>query len=264
MLWILPGACKSFRLILTVSIMKKQTNASAASKQKKAEHGTSLSTAFREIRELIVHGRLSPGAWILEAELAERLNMSRTPVRGAIQWLQREGYIIEHRNVSKSRMIVAPLTREDANELYLIIGRLEGIAGRGVAQLEASERKLITTQLRKLNKQLSNIASGRGGQPGDIFDHDRDFHRIVIKHGAGARLTALHKAVEPQAERYWRLYASSIIKDLHLSVQEHEQIIKAIEEGDSDAVEAGLQRNWQRGAERLGHVIDIFGERGSW
>src|SRR5579884_4357917 len=114
---------------------KKKASSSKHSRSK-PEHGTSLITAFREIRELIVHGRLSPGTWILEADLAERLNMSRTPVRGAIQWLQREGYVIEHRNVSKSRMVVAPLTKEDANELYMIIGSLEAIAGRGVANLQ--------------------------------------------------------------------------------------------------------------------------------
>ena len=74
----------------------------------------------------------------MEADLAERLNMSRTPVRGAIHWLHREGYVLEHRNFSKSRMIVAPLTKEDANELYLIIGNLEGIAGRGVAGCKAN------------------------------------------------------------------------------------------------------------------------------
>src|ERR1700760_79325 len=128
---------------------KKPT--SSKSSRSKPEHGTSLITAFREIRELIVHGRLSPGTWILEADLAERLNMSRTPVRGAIHWLQREGYVLEHRNVSKSRMIVAPLTKEDANELYMIIGGLEGIAGRGVAQLSDAQRTEICVQLRKLN-----------------------------------------------------------------------------------------------------------------
>src|ERR1039457_6414121 len=121
--------------------MKRKLTLSAASPRAKAEHGTSLLTAFREIRELIVHGRLSPGTWILEAELAERLNMSRTPIRGAIHWLQREGYILEHRNAKKSRMIVAPLTKEDASELYIIIGRLEGIAGRGVAGLAAAGRE---------------------------------------------------------------------------------------------------------------------------
>ncbi len=57
------------------------------------EHGTTLNAAFQHVRELIVRGRLSPGAWIVEAELTEKLGMSRTPVRGALQWLQREGYV---------------------------------------------------------------------------------------------------------------------------------------------------------------------------
>ena len=245
--------------------MKKTRSGTAvAAPRVKAEHGTSLLTAFREIRELIVHGRLSPGTWILEAELAERLNMSRTPVRGAIHWLQREGYILEHRNVKKSRMIVAPLTKEDANELYRIIGHLEGIAGRGVAMLPLAQRKEICTQLQALNDRLLLISKDHDGHPGEIFELDRDFHRLVIKHGAGARMTTLHKAIEPQTERYWRLYASSIIKDLHISVQEHDDIIQAILKSDADRAEAGLQLNWLKGSERLGHVIDIFGERGSW
>src|SRR5580693_8754592 len=164
--------------------MKKKTKAAAVpTKRAKAEHGTSLLTAFREIRELIVHGRLSPGTWILEADLAERLNMSRTPVHGAIHWLQREGYILEHRNAKKSRMIVAPLTKEDANELYLIIGRLEAIAGRGIASLPAAERKDICSQLQQLNDRLELISKDRDGPPDQIFENDRSFHRLIIKYG---------------------------------------------------------------------------------
>ena len=248
----------------TLAGAKKADGLRGVTARAKAEHGTSLLTAFREIRELIVHGKLSPGTWILEAELAERLNMSRTPVRGAIHWLQREGYILEHRNAKKSRMIVAPLTKEDANELYLIIGRLEGIAGRGVAALPSPERKEICAQLQKLNDRLDLISKDREAPPGEIFENDRSFHRLIIKYGAGSRLTTLHKAIEPQTERYWRLYASSIIKDLHLSVAEHDDIIRGIQTGDADRVESGLQANWIKGADRLGHVIEIFGERGSW
>ncbi len=85
----------------------------------KTDHdGNSLRKAFFEIRELIVHGRLSPGSWIVEADIARHLSMSRTPVRSALHWLQREGYVIEHKNARKSRMVVAPLTKEDAEELY--------------------------------------------------------------------------------------------------------------------------------------------------
>jgi DNA-binding GntR family transcriptional regulator len=245
--------------------LKARQRSSAAGKPRnKAEHGTSLLTAFQEIRELIVHGKMSPGTWIVEADLAERLNMSRTPVRGAIHWLQREGYVLEQRQVSKSRMIVAPLTKEDATELYFIIGRLEGIAGRGVAQLALADRLELADKLKNLNGQLLHISQGRGGHAGGIFDLDREFHRLIVRGAAGSRVSTLHSAIEPQAERYWRLYASSIIDNLNTSLEEHDSIIDSILRGDADGVERGLQLNWEMGAERLGHVIDIFGERGSW
>jgi DNA-binding GntR family transcriptional regulator len=229
----------------------------------KAEHGMSLMTAFQEIRELIVYGKMAPGTWIVEADLAERLNMSRTPVRSAIHWLQREGYILAQRSVTKSRMIVAPLTKDDANQLYMIIGHIEGIAGRGAAQMSEKERQPLIQQLKTLNDKLRTIADTRDPS-GDIFDLDRNFHRLIVDAGAGARLVTLHAAIEPQTERYWRLYASSIIGDLHTSVEEHQKIICGLVAGDPAAVESALQNNWLKGSERLGHVIDIFGERGSW
>jgi len=80
---------------------------------KKAEHGTSVGVAFQRIRDLIVNAKLAPGTWIVEGDLCDHLNMIRTPVRGALFLLQREGYVIESRNGSKSRMIVAPMTKED-------------------------------------------------------------------------------------------------------------------------------------------------------
>ena len=123
----------------------------------KPKHGTSLLTAFQELRELIVHGKMSPGTWIVEADLAERLNMSRTPIRGAIHWLQREGYVLEQRQVSKSRMIVAPLTKEDSYELYMIIGRIEGIAGAGAAQMPEAKRLALANELTDINNNLFAI-----------------------------------------------------------------------------------------------------------
>ncbi len=233
-------------------------------KKAAAQHGAGLQTVFQQVRELIVHGRLSPGTWIVEADLAQRLGMSRTPVRGALQWLQREGYVIEQKNVSKSRMIVAPLTKEDASELYAIVGHLEGLAGRRTAGLPKYERTEIIRALRKLNAGLKSISRDHAGRAGDIFDLDMTFHSTVVKASAGPRLMALYNAVKPQTERYWRLYASSIINDLHNSVVEHEEIIDAIQDGDVDRVETALQLNWSNGALRLSKVIELFGERGTW
>jgi DNA-binding GntR family transcriptional regulator len=230
----------------------------------KAEHGTSVDTAFQKIRDLIVHGRMAPGTWIVEGDVCEHLNMSRTPVRGALYLLQREGYVLEYKNGSKSRMIVAPLTKEDASELYPIIGRIEGLAGRRTAGLPQKERKELAARLTTINETLGRIARVRSLGGTNIFDLDHEFHRILVAAGSGPRLTALHRAIEPQTERYWRLYASSIINELHLSVKEHEGIIAALLDGNPDRLERALFINWENGCSRLAHVIEIFGERGSW
>ena len=230
----------------------------------KPEHGTSVGTAFQRIRDLIVHGKLAPGTWIVEGDLCEHLNMSRTPIRGALYLLLREGYVVEYRNATKSRMIVAPLTKEDANELYPIIGRLEGLSGRRAAALPQRERDELATKLKRVNEKLSKIARDRGQHGPEIFDLDHEFHHLLLTAGSGPRLTALHRAIEPQTERYWRLYASSIIGELHLSVEEHEEIIAALTAGDGDRLERALSVNWENGCKRLGKVIDVYGERGNW
>jgi DNA-binding GntR family transcriptional regulator len=77
-------------------------------------------------------------------------------------------------------------------------------------------------------------------------------------------MLALHREIVPQAERYWRLYASAIVDRLGFSVAEHDQIIRAIERGDCDAAERRIILNWKKGAERLSKVIATLGERGSW
>jgi len=247
---------------MTPSTVKQANNSKKRSA--KAEHGTSVDTAFHRVRDLIVRGNLAPGSWIVEGDLCDHLNMSRTPVRGALYLLQREGYILEYRNGSKSRMIVAPLTREDANELYPIIGRIEGLAGRRAAVLPQADRDQLAIKLKLINEKLSRIAQDRSFNGPEIFDLDHEFHRVLVKAGSGPRLTTLHRAIEPQTERYWRLYASSIINELHVSVREHEEIIAAVLEGNPDRVDRALCTNWENGCSRLARVIELFGERGSW
>ena len=169
----------------------------------------------------------------------------------------------EHRTANKCRIVVAPLTHEDAAELYGIIGHTEGLAGRLVAAQPLKERAALVTKLTAVNKKFAATTQSSTG-PGSIFDLDREFHALIVEAGAGPRLLSLHQAIEPQAERYWRLYAASILHDLKLSVAEHEAIIQAVQVGDADELEKALQANWIRGHERLSRVIDAFGERGSW
>ena len=137
--------------------------------------GDSLTLAFERLREMIVSGQLSPGSRIIETELAERLGVSRTPVRGALQLLQREGLVNGAGTGSKQRMLVAPLTKEDSRELYSIVGLVEGLAGRLTAQLPASERERIVERLQSLNAGLEELARAHRRDPIRTFDLDRTF-----------------------------------------------------------------------------------------
>lgn len=228
------------------------------------DRADSLTLAFQRLREKIVCGQLAPGSRITETELAEQLGVSRTPVRGALQLLHGEGLVIGAGTGRKQRMLVAPLTKEDSRELYGIVGSVEGLAARLTAQLPAADRQRIVRQLESLNAGLEELASAHRRDPNRTFDLDRTFHRSIVEASAGPRLLKLHNSIQPQTERYWRLYASSITDLLADSVAEHKTIIEAIAQGDAKTAERGLQLNWENGAARLAQVIDSLGERGSW
>ncbi len=229
------------------------------------ERGNCVTSAYQQLRELIVHGRLAPGSRIIEADLANRLGVSRTPVRDALRLLQQEGFIVGNSATGvKSRLAVAPLTNEDARELYCIVGRVEGLAARKTAELEPAARAQLAKKLRTLNEGLRDMARAGRRNPNRVFELDQSFHRNIVEASAGPRLLALHNAIKPQAERNWRLYASAIVDRLQASVTEHTQIIRAIMGGDGDAAERAVEANWRNGVERLCGVIDTLGERGSW
>jgi DNA-binding GntR family transcriptional regulator len=236
----------------------------AADAAPNGDHVSSVTRAFNELRELIVLGHLPPGGWIIESVLAERLGVSRTPIRGALHRLHREGYVVEHAGKRNTRIIVAPLTRDDAQELYRIVGHLEVLAGSHIVGLPARTRGRIAADLAAINAQLHAIASARPVDPRRVFDVDKAFHARIVGTGGGRRLMALHNSVRPQVDRYWRLYASSIINELHRSVAEHDEIVSAVRNGDIHAMRRALDQNWTGGFERIRGLIEIFGERGSW
>jgi DNA-binding GntR family transcriptional regulator len=220
--------------------------------------------AYRQLRELIVHGRLAPGARIIETEVASRLGVSRTPVRAALQRLQQEGYIVSSGSGRQSRPSIAPLTREDARELFGIVGALEGLAARAAAALEDGIRLQHAQRLREINEEYLRMSRERRSDENRLFELDTRFHRYYVEMGAGPRLLALHDAVKPQAERYVRLYISALVDEIATSVAEHRVIVDAIAAGDEEGAERAVHTNWRNAAERLSRVIDTLGERGSW
>lgn len=227
-------------------------------------HVSRMHKAYRQLQELIVLGRLAPGTRIIESDLASRLGVSRTPVRDALRLLQQEGFVVPGSPAGiKSRLMVAPLTKEDAEDLYGIVGRIEGLAAHRTALLAPNVRAEIGQRLRSLNDGLREMADTGQRDPSRILNLDMDFHRTVVEASAGPRLLAIHNSIKPQTERYWRVYAN-IHEQLDKSVFEHDQIIQGIEGGNPEMAERSIAQNWQHGWERLCRMIDALGERGSW
>jgi len=218
--------------------------------------------AYKSLRKLIVRGRLAPGSRLIETEIAERLGLSRTPVRSALQRLMQEGYISDPGRGRQSRPFVAPLTQCDARELFYIVGELEGLAAWRAARQE--KRRRLVDRLNRLNTRL--LAETRRRRPSRerIFQFDTRFHRSYVEAGAGPRLLALHDAIKPQAERYSRLYVDTLFDQISLSVDEHRVIADALEKGDCDLAQNSVRINWRNAAHRLSGVIGRAGELGSW
>jgi DNA-binding GntR family transcriptional regulator len=253
-----PAAQSERRRSRTVVVEAKDSAAGSTSR------GERIARAYEQVRQMIVWGRLAPGTRIVEAEIAMRLGVSRTPTRSAIHRLQQEGYVTALDRAKERRLIVAPLTQEDARELFDIVGRLEGLAARGAAALDTKPRAALVQKLRRMNSDLGSAARQRRPDPMGLFDLDMAFHRTYVEAGAGPRLLALHEATKPQAERYIRLYISSLVDEIATSVAEHDVIVGRIEAGDIAGAESAVDENWENAARRLSKVIAALGERGSW
>lgn len=231
---------------------------------KRATRGDRIARAYEQLRNLIIAGRLAPGSRIIESDIAERLGVSRTPVRSALHRLQQEGYITGVGRQKEQRLVIAPLTQEDAGELFEIIGAIEGLAARDAAALASPLRTTLAAQLRQINVKLGEAAHAGHPDPLRIFDLDMTFHRRYVEAGAGARLLALHDAIKPQAERYVRLYTSALVDEIGRSVTEHDAIIDKIAAANAEGAQRSVERNWRNAAGRLSRVIGNLGERGSW
>lgn len=122
----------------------------------------------------------------------------------------------------------------------------------------------MTEFMRDVNEQFRSAALVRMPDPDKLLDLDDAFHNSYVHLGASQRLRTLHDAVKPQAERYCRIYTSTLTNEVSTSAAEHNVIIKALEVGDAEAAQRAVRTNWENAAKRPARVISVVGERGTW
>jgi DNA-binding GntR family transcriptional regulator len=158
-----------------------------------ARDGRLAADVHDRLRAAILEGSIEPGATMSQTELAESLDVGRTPLREALRLLHREGLVVSEPN---RRVAIAPLTSADAEDLYIMRIALEVAALRlTVATLESRD----LAELEGLMAQMSHFQ--RVGDMMSINRPHRAFHLRLVA-GAGPRGAAAIADLFDHAKRY--------------------------------------------------------------
>jgi DNA-binding GntR family transcriptional regulator len=222
--------------------------------------GVRVTRAYEQLYWLIVHGRLPPGARVADGPLAETLGVSRTPVREALQRLRQEGLLVEVGGGSglRGRVAVAPLQRERMEELYALTGAIEGLAARGLATVDPSERKQVARRLEAVERAFHAEARRESPEYDRLFELHRSFHRGLVEAAADPETRAVLRAIRPQMDRCEWFYAPMAGPDFTPTRAEHAAVVQAVQHGTEHELERAVRANWLNAAQRLGPLIERF------
>ncbi len=186
----------------------------------------------RTLRREIVEGVLAPTERIKQSAVAERLEVSRLPVREALRQLATEGLVSLERDVGAR---VTALTPSELIETYIVREALEPVLTEHAARLL---EPLQLIDLRAINEE-SEIYADHDDHDG-YLEADRRFHRAIFEAAQLPRVYATITGMFYTAERYRRAY-SLLPHKLEISVIEHRMILDAIERGAAEDA-GGLHR----------------------
>ena len=222
--------------------------------------GERIGRAYERLFEMIVHGRLPPGARIAEGPLGEMLGVSRTPVREALQRLRQEGLLVEVGGGAglRARLAVAPLLRGRMEELYALAAAVEALAARGLSKADAAKREELARRLEKIERSFHAEARRRPPEFDRLFELHQAFHRALVEAAAGPETRAVLRTIRPQMDRYEWFYAPMAGPDFTPTRGEHAAIIEAVRHGNARELEQAVRTNWLNAARRLGPLLERF------
>jgi len=206
--------------------------------------------AYAQLKEAIQAGELKPGQRIREVEMAERLAMSRTPVREALRRLEADGLLTF---APYRGMVISELDHQAVMELYQMREALEGTAA-GLAARHASEAEITVL------KDIIAADPGTDGDPRRLATHNRQFH--------GALYCAAHNRyllktlnVLGDAMALLGMTTLSLTGRSGTAREEHQEIVDAIEARDTGRAETAARAHI-RAAQRARIRIMFDQDRG--
>ncbi|MFC4768196.1 GntR family transcriptional regulator [Effusibacillus consociatus] len=184
---------------------------------------------YQYIKKAIIDGELKAGERIVERELAEKLNISRTPIREALFRLESQGFV---KTLPRKGVVVSQMSPDEIVEIFTMLSVLGGLAVKLAAQKINDERMF---QLDLLIGEMNSVLSGQ-----DTTKDKDQFHLDIVESiYKAAQSPKLYEIVSSLFE-YIRAFA-------HLSheqpgrrkqaLQEHLEIVRAIRNGEAELAE---------------------------
>jgi len=186
---------------------------------------------YERLREDIVTGRARPNERLIEVELADRLQVSRTPIREGLQRLAAEGLVVSRRR----GWVVLEHTGAEIRQIYEARAALEGYCARLAAE-------------RATEAQLKDIASVHRGDPKRIVKSSRQhlvevndrFHDAII---AAAHNERLADMIRRNRTYYFTFRIAQLYTDdeADASIAGHRAIVRALLQHDSNRAEREMR-----------------------
>ena len=186
---------------------------------------------FNTLRQAILTGELKPGERLMEIHLANKLGVSRTPIREAIRKLELEGLVVMTPRRSAE---VAKITKEDLVDVLEVRRVLEALSIELCCKNRTKEEiVLLKENLGKFKKSVES------GDLTEIAKTDVQFHEIIYNATGNRRLNQILYNLREQMYRYRLEY----IKDRQTRntlIQEHQEIIDSIEKKDIERAKKAI------------------------
>lgn len=201
----------------------------------------------RIIREEILSGKLQPGERLVQTEWADRLDVSRMPVRDAINQLAAEGTLLQSRN---GAAVVARIDPEDIRDGYELTNIISSFAARRAASRITDEELLA---LEEIHRELTQAVAR--GERGPASDLNWDFHSMVNHAARSTRISALLRhlasAIPHAAFELVDRWPTRALAD-------HELILGALKDRDGERAAELMYRHIEDGSK---YMIAMLEER---
>jgi len=181
---------------------------------------------FNSLREAIIIGELRPGERLMEVQLADKMGVSRTPVREAIRKLELEGLVDM---IPRKGAHVAELSVKDIMDVLEVRASLDGLATALAAERITDDE---LKELKHINIQFSQYID-KENLNGSI-KKDAEFHDIIYRASRNDKLITILNNLREQVQRFRVIYLKDYSSPKNL-IKEHNDIFDAI---NSRAIES--------------------------